>query len=134
MKALLTSGSQVRVLLGSPLSAKNKCNFGEQLDRWLLIFPLMFPLARLPFALLLVAQGAASERHLRHNRDSTPPRRRRPSRGATGRITLFDEHQHFARGRGISRAHHLVTAKDLPERTGQAAAGDARTARNRLDH
>jgi len=40
--ALLTSGSQVRVLLGSPLFAKNKCNFGEQRDRWLLIFPLMF--------------------------------------------------------------------------------------------
>jgi len=94
----------------------------------------MFPLARLPFALLLVAQGAAPERHLRHNRDI----RRRVDSGLLAErefaLPLFDEHQHLARGRGISRAHHLVTAKDLLQGAGQPAAGDARTARNRLDH
>ena len=70
--------------------------------------------------------------------DTTEIARRRVDSGLLAErefaLSLFDEHQHLARGRGISRAHHLVTAKDLPERAGQAAAGDARTARNRLDH
>jgi hypothetical protein len=37
------------------------------------------------------------------------------------------------RGRGISRAHRLVTSKDLPGQAGRAVAGDERTARSRLD-